>query len=59
MTIIFREGDERNFKSYYAGEDFPGWWLLQVDDDFIPADGAFDRFYHLHMQFPNAFIACL
>ena len=59
VTIIFREGDERNFKSYYAGEDFPGWWLLQVDDDFIPADGAFDRFYHLHMQFPNAFITCL
>ncbi len=59
VTIIYRKGDERNFKSYFAGEDFPGWWLLQVDDDYIPSDGSFDRFYNLHKKHPNAFISCL
>lgn len=59
VTIIYREGDERNFKSYYAGEDFPGWWLLQVDDDIIPGDGAFDRFYEKHLEYPDRFINCV
>lgn len=59
VSIIFREGNERNFKSYYAGQDFLGWWLLQVDDDIIPEEGGFDRFYELHIEYPNRFVTCV
>ena len=58
VTIIYRKGDERNFKSYYAGEDFPNWWLLQIDDDWLAGEGSFDRFYALHKTFPNTIITC-
>lgn len=57
VLLIFRNGNEKAFKSYFAGLYFKNFWILQTDDDFYPSDKTFKQFLEFHNKYKNSFIS--
>lgn len=58
VNLHFRPGNEKGFKSFFAGIDYPNTWLLQTDDDMYPGPKSMEQYMELHNAHPNAFISC-
>lgn len=58
VELHFRPGNEKGFKSFFAGLDYPNNWLLQTDDDMYPGPKSMEQYMELHKKHPNAFISC-
>lgn len=56
VELIFRNGNEKAFKSYFAGLTFKNKWLLQTDDDYYPSKQSFRQFMDLHNKHKKSFI---
>lgn len=57
IKVVFRNGNEKAFKSYFAGLYFKNNWILQTDDDFYPSDITFKKFLEYHNKYKDAFIS--
>jgi len=58
VQLHFRPGNEKGFKSFFAGLDYPNTWLLQTDDDMYPGSKSMEQYISLHEAHPAAFISC-